>query len=197
MAKASNTLIAYGRTSTTNQAASIATQRDRFITLGVDPDLIFLETKSGKSAKDRPQLQAMLKTLRKGDHVVVTKVDRLARSMGDLANILQTIANKGATFEALDQPSANLDTATGKLLLGVLGVVAEFERDLINERRAEGVAKAVAKGVKFGPKHKLTKAQLSEIEADRQRGLMIREIMAKHGLSKATVYRVLGGKVSL
>ena len=194
MTKTTKTLIGYGRASTTQQTNSTQTQRARFLDLGVDPDLIFIENKSGKSAKDRPALQAMLKTVRKGDHVVVTKVDRLARSMGDLLSILKTITEKGATFEALDQPEANFSSSQGKLLLGILGVVAEFECDLINERRAEGIAKAKAKGVKFGPEPKLSIAQVEDLKADRKvGGLKIKELMAKYELSKASVYRILDG----
>jgi DNA invertase Pin-like site-specific DNA recombinase len=186
-------LVAYGRVSTGEQRNSLEGQRQRFTELGVDPDLIFIEAKSGKSAKDRPKLQEMLRTIRKGDKLVITRIDRLARSSVDLHRILETVRTKGAEFQALDQPDLNMSTSTGKLLLAMLGAIAEFEKDLINERRSEGVRRAVAKGVRFGPKPKVDDAVAAGIRADRAAGKMIREIMAERKLSKATVYRVLGG----
>lgn len=184
--------VAYARTSTVDQKGSIQTQVERFKDLGVDDDLIFVEQRSAKSAAERPRLQELLRTLRKGDTLVVTKIDRLARSTTDLFAILGKIKSKGARFRALDQPEIDTTTAHGELVLSILGAVAAFERSLIEERRLEGVRKAVERGVKFGPPTKMGPEVVSAIRQDReQRNLTIAEIMRSHGLSRASVYRAL------
>jgi len=185
-------LIAYGRVSTGDQSNSLTTQRDRFVELGVDPDLVFIEARSGKSAADRPKLQELLRSIRKGDELVVTRIDRLARSSVDLHAILHKVQAKGATFRALDQPDMNMTTSTGKLMLAMLAAIAEFERDLINERRSEGVRRARERGVRFGPRPKVDETVARRIRDLRAEGMLIRDVMAATGLSKATVYRVLG-----
>ena len=182
--------IAYARTSTLDQSNSLRSQVERFKELGVDPDLIFSEQRSGGNA-DRPKLQEMLRTVRKGDVVVVTKLDRLARSMTDLMGILASIEKKGAGFKALDQTEIDTTKSTGRLVLGILASVAEFERSLIKERQAEGIRRAKVEGVKFGRDPKVTPEVASKITSMRSEGVLIRTIMAEFGLSKATVYRVL------
>ncbi len=187
------TLVAYARTSTLDQSNSLRSQVERFKELGVDPDLIFAEQRSGGNA-DRPKLQEMLRTVRKGDVVVVTKLDRLARSMTDLMAILAGIEKKGAGFKALDQTEIDTTKSTGRLVLGILASVAEFERSLIKERQAEGIRRAKAEGVKFGRDPKVTPELARKIASMRSEGVLIRSIMAEFGLSKATVYRVLSEK---
>ena len=180
--------IAYARTSTLDQSNSLRSQVERFKELGVDPDLIFSEQRSGGNA-DRPKLQEMLRTVRKGDVVVVTKLDRLARSMTDLMGILASIEKKGAGFKALDQTEIDTTKSTGRLVLGILASVAEFERSLIKERQAEGIRRAKVEGVKFGRDPKVTPEVAGKIALMRSEGVLIRTIMAEFGLSKATVYR--------
>lgn len=183
--------VAYARTSTAEQKGSIKTQIDRFRELGVDDDLIFVEQRSAKSAADRPQLQELLRTLRRGDTLVVTKIDRLARSTTDLFAILGKVKAKGARFKALDQPEIDTTTAHGELVLSILGAVAAFERSLIEERRLEGIRKAMERGVKFGPPTKLGPELVAAIKVDRLNNLSIREIVKSRGLSRASVYRAL------
>ena len=130
--------IGYARTSSVDQTNSLHSQVERFKALGVDPDLIYSEQRSGANT-DRPKLRECLRTVRKGDVVVVTRLDRLARSMTDLMEILATLEKKGVGFTALDQPEIDTTKPTGRLLLGVLASVAEFERALIKERQAEGI----------------------------------------------------------
>jgi DNA invertase Pin-like site-specific DNA recombinase len=185
------TLVAYARTSSAEQTGSLQGQVERFKALGVDPDLIFAEQRSG-STKDRPKLTECLRTVRKGDTLVVTKIDRLARSMTDLLNIIEGLEKKGVKFKALDQSEIDTTKSSGKLLLGILASVAEFERAMILERQAEGIKRALAKGKRFGPKPKVDDKTVAKVRTLRAEGKLIREIMAETALSKATVYRALG-----
>jgi DNA invertase Pin-like site-specific DNA recombinase len=167
------TMVAYARTSSTDQTGSLETQVARFKELGVDPDLIFSEQRSGSSA-DRPKLKECLRTLRKGDTLLVTKIDRLARSMADLLVIMQGLEKKGVGFKALDQPEIDTTKSTGRLLLGILASVAEFERSLIRERQAEGIKRALERGQRFGPEPKADAQVIATIKAMRAEGKLIR-----------------------
>lgn len=183
--------IGYARVSTTGQ--DYETQLTKLKAEGCEE--IFSEKQSGKSSDDREQLQAALKFARKGDVLIVTKLDRLARSMGDLWNIARELDKKGAAFKVLDQEGIDTSNATGKLLFTILGGIAEFERDLINARTAEGRAAAKAKGVKFGRPGKLEADQVEAVKADVQAGeLSMQAIADKHGISRKTVYRLAGAK---
>ncbi|MEB4590238.1 recombinase family protein [Candidatus Thiothrix sp. Deng01] len=183
--------IGYARVSTTGQ--DYETQLAKLKAEGCKE--IFSEKQSGKSTDDREQLQAALKFARKGDVLIVTKLDRLARSMGDLWQIARELDNKGAAFKVLDQEGMDTSNATGKLLFTILGGIAEFERDLINARTAEGRAAAKAKGVKFGRPGKLEADQVEAVKADVKAGeLSMQAIADKHGISRKTVYRLAGAK---
>ena len=185
-------LICYGRTSTTDQTNSLEAQVDRFKKLGADPDHIFAEHGSGKTAKDRGKLQEALRFARKGDVLVVTKLDRLGRSLKDVLEIIEKLHAKNVGFKVLDQ---DLDTTKphGRLMLSMLGACAEYERSVIRERQAEGItryqARLAREGRKPGPE---PHGKEREIKAMRKKRKMIREIMAETGLSKASVYRALG-----
>lgn len=187
------TEVAYARTSTIEQTGSLQTQIERFTTIGVDPDLIFAEQRSGANT-DRPKLKECLRTLRKGDTLIVTKLDRIARSAGDLHNILNGLAKKGVGFKALDQPEIDTTRPAGRLLMGILAEFSAFERDLIRERQAEGIRRARSRGVRFGRIAKATPKIAMKIKSMRRDGYMIKNIMTETGLSKATIYRVLTGK---
>ncbi len=132
-----------------------------------------------------------MKYIRKGDVLVITKLDRLARSMVDLMNIKTELKDKGAKLEILDQPELNESSISGDLMFNILGAIAQFETAIRSERQQEGVQTALAKGVKFGVKSKLTPAQVEEMKAKRKEGVLIRLLMAEYGISKATVYRLL------
>jgi predicted DNA-binding WGR domain protein len=119
---------------------------------------VFKETASGAKT-DRAQLRRLLNALEKGDVLIVTRLDRLARSTRDLLNILATIAEKKAGFRSLGDTWADTTTAHGRLMLTVLAGLAEFERELIRARTSEGRARAKARGVKLGRKFKLTPHQ--------------------------------------
>ncbi|MGZ8957948.1 MAG: recombinase family protein [Methylosarcina sp.] len=182
--------IGYARVSSTGQSLDV--QLGKLTAYGcTEPDSeIFQEKKSGTNTDNRPQLQACLRHLRKGDTLVITKLDRLARSTLHLTQIAEDLRIKGVELVVLDQ---NIDTSTptGKLLFNMLGSIAEFENDIRRERQIDGIAKAKDKGVKFGAKAKLSNQQLSEMKRKRSEGVLIKDIMAEYDLSKASVYRLL------
>jgi DNA invertase Pin-like site-specific DNA recombinase len=121
---------------------------------------------------------------------IVTKLDRLARSTRDLLNTLATIGDRGAGFKSLADPWADTTTPHGKLMITVLGGLAEFERHLILSRTSEGRARAKARGVKFGRKPKLTKHQRAEALARRQAGEPLTEIGKSYNVSHMTISRL-------
>ncbi len=184
-------LICYGRTSTTDQTNSLKAQVERFKGLGADTDHIFAEHGSGKTAKDRGKLQEAIRFARKGDVFVVTKLDRLGRSLKNVLEIVDKLAGKKVGFKVLDQ---SLDTTKphGKLMLSMLGACAEYERSMIRERQAEGIkryqARLAREGRKPGPE---PHGEDDKIRKLRKAGKMIREIMAETNLSKASIYRAL------
>jgi DNA invertase Pin-like site-specific DNA recombinase len=151
---------------------------------------IYREKESGKSTDGRVELDHALDQLRAGDELVVTRLDRGFRSVADLFTTLSRIVKLGARFVCLQQPGANTEGATGKLLLGILGVVAEFERDMLRERQAEGIAKAKAKGVYRGRKAELTRDQVLEAFERHQRSAIAAS--KELGCSRASIYRILG-----
>ena len=140
-------LIGYARTSTIDQEAGLEAQERDLRATGVER----LYREQVSSVATREQLEAALDYVREGDALVVTKIDRLARSVGDLCNIVKRIEAKGASLRIL---AMNLDTSTptGKLMLNVLGLVAQFEREVMLERQREGIAKAKGAGLYKGRK---------------------------------------------
>jgi DNA invertase Pin-like site-specific DNA recombinase len=155
-----------------------------------DCDRVFHEKASGRSAKGRLELQNALDFVRDKDVFVVTRLDRLARSVVDLAGIVQKLESKNVDLVVLDQ---GIDTTTmyGRLQFNILAAIGEFERELIRERSMEGRAKAIARGVKFGAKPKLTKAELAELVRDFEApGCSKVEIAEHYGISRSSVYRL-------
>jgi DNA invertase Pin-like site-specific DNA recombinase len=151
---------------------------------------VFREVASGAKT-DRAQLRRLLDQLDAGDMVMVTRLDRLARSTRDLLNSLATITGKKAGFRSLGDAWADTTTAHGRLMLTVLGGLAEFERDLIRTRTGEGRDRAKARGVKLGRKPKLTEHQ--KREAIRLRDLdgePVREIARSYNVSHSTISRL-------
>ncbi len=179
--------IGYARVSSTGQKLEI--QLEKLTRYGCDR--IFHEKKSGTSTTARNKWKDCIQYLRKGDTLIITKLDRLARSMVDLTAITDELNKKDVELIVLDQ---KIDTTTpeGKLLFHMLGAVAEFETEIRAERQRDGIAKALAKGTKFGAKSKLTPEQLTEMRKKREDGVLIRELMAEYEISKASVYRLLG-----
>lgn len=160
-------------------------------------DKIYQEKASAKSTDGRPELEKALDQLRSGDELVVTRLDRLARSVPDLYEIVYRIDRIGAGFRCLQQGSFDLKHATGKLMLGVLGAVAQFERELTRERQAEGIARAKANGVyrkkRAGRKDSVDRDAV--LAAYAEHGTYGKAAKAV-GCSKATVERIIMNKPS-
>jgi DNA invertase Pin-like site-specific DNA recombinase len=175
----------YARVSTDGQ--SVAAQVEDLTQAGADK--VFRETASGAKT-DRAQLKRLLKKLDDGDVLLVTRLDRLARSTRDLLNTLALIAEKKAGFRSLGDAWANTTTAHGRLMLTVLAGLAEFERELIRARTSEGRARAKARGVKLGRKFKLTPHQQREARARRNRGETLMDIARSYNVSHSTISRL-------
>jgi DNA invertase Pin-like site-specific DNA recombinase len=146
---------------------------------------------AGGAKTDRAQLRRLLDQLDAGDVVMVTRLDRLARSTRDLLNTLTAITAKRAGFRSLGDTWADTTTAHGRLMLTVLGGLAEFERDLFRTRTMEGRARAKARGVKLGRKPKLTERQKREAIRRRDHdGETLREIARSYNVSHSTISRL-------
>jgi DNA invertase Pin-like site-specific DNA recombinase len=180
--------IGYARVSSIGQ--SLAVQLDKL----AHCDKVFQEKHSGASDR-RPRLAACLEYVREGDTLVVTRLDRLARSTLHLCQIAEELKRKQVHLQVLDQ---NIDTgdATGRLLFNMLGAIAQFETEIRAERQRDGILKAQERGVKFGKQKALTPAQIRELKNRRQQGALIKELMRDYRLSKATVYRYLNAPTS-
>ena len=159
-------------------------------------DRVFQEKQSGRSTDKREQLSLCMDYVRDGDTLVVTKLDRLARSTRDLLNILNALEEKKVKLNVIDQ-QIDTSTAAGRLLVTMLGSIAEFENDLRKDRQADGISLARRNGVKFGRKKALTETQVQELRQKRTEGLLIKDLMEHYKLSKASVYRALGDGVEI
>jgi DNA invertase Pin-like site-specific DNA recombinase len=176
----------YARVSTDGQ--SVETQVRRLRTAGARR--VFREVASGTRG-DRSQLRRAIAKLEEGDVLMVMRLDRLARSTRDLLNTLAAIAEKNAGFRSLGDVWADTTTPHGRLMLTVLGGLAEFERDLIRARTGEGRERAKARGVKLGRKPKLTEHQKREVIRRRDiNGETVREIARSYNVSHSTISRL-------
>jgi DNA invertase Pin-like site-specific DNA recombinase len=153
---------------------------------------IFREKVSGVKT-DRAELKKLLRTLRVGDLVLVTRLDRLARSTRDLLNILALVSDKSAGFRSLSDVWADTTTAHGRLMLTILGGLAEFERELIRTRTAEGRARAVAMGVRLGRRPKLDEEQRRAACERKQAGEDVSSIARDYNVSDSTISRIQCG----
>jgi DNA invertase Pin-like site-specific DNA recombinase len=183
-------LVGYARVSSTGQ--DLAVQLEKLEATGAEQ--VFKEKRSGIDTA-RPELKRCLEYLREGDTLLVTKIDRLARSTSDLYRIISQLAEKGVAFKVTDDPSIDTTSRTGKLVMAILALIAEFENDIRRERQMDGIAKAKERGVRFGRKRELTNDKVSEIRDLREGGETVPEIMRRTGFSKASVYRALGARV--
>ncbi len=148
------------------------------------------EKKSGTSTTDREVLALLLDMISHGDKLVVWKLDRLARNTGDLCRIVDTLQEKGAALEVLDQ-KIDTSTAAGKAFLQMLGVFAEFETNLRKERQLAGIASAKAKGKHLGRASSLTEKEKKEIRDKRTAGKNPTQLSKEYGVSRGTIYNVL------
>jgi len=175
----------YARVSTTDQDLTV--QREALKAAGCE--IIREEKVSGTSRQGRDELETLLQFLRPGDTLVVTRLDRLARSMDDLSQIVNELQGRGAALKATEQP-VDTSTAAGKAFFQMLGVFAEFETNLRRERQMEGIAKAKAKGVYKGRKPSIDVDEVKRLRDED--GLGATEIAKRLGIARTSVYRALG-----
>lgn len=150
---------------------------------------IYREKASGADS-ERSQLKKLITSLGEGDIVVVTRIDRLARSTFDLFSIVKEITNKKAQFHSMAEPWTDTSTSTGRLMLAVLGGLADVERDLIRTRTSEGRVRAIQQGKQMGRPSRLTTAQKREIRVKRQNGITLKSLATTYGLSESAVSRI-------
>jgi len=177
-------LIGYARVSSTGQSLEVQTEALQ----AAGCEKIYAEKKSARSTKDRTELERALDQVRKGDTLVVTRLDRLARSVADLFRILEKLTTAGVAFRCLQQGGADTGTSTGKLMLAILGAVAEFENDIRRDRQREGIEKAKAKGVYKGRAPSVDVDRVQALKAD---GMGAAAIAREMGIARASVYRAL------
>lgn len=177
--------IGYARTSTTEQHAGLEAQMRDLDAAGIEK--LFSEQVS--SVAKRHQLELALDFAREGDVLVVTKLDRLARSVADLVRITEKLNAKGVTLQILAL-SLDTSTPTGKLMVNMLGSIAQFERELMLERQREGIAKAKGEG-KYKGRAPTARARSAEVLALRDSGKTIAQIVEDTGVSRASVVRII------
>jgi DNA invertase Pin-like site-specific DNA recombinase len=180
------TVYGYARVSTDGQ--TLAAQEAALTQAGAAK--VYAEKVSGASMANRPALARALKTLSEGDVLLVTRLDRLARSTRDLLNLLDTIGKAGAGFRSLADAWADTTTPHGRLMLTVLGGLAEFERELIRARTGEGRKRAKARGVHMGRPPALDAHQRREALARREAGEALTDIARTFGVSHTTISRL-------
>jgi DNA invertase Pin-like site-specific DNA recombinase len=187
-------LVGYVRVSKANGSQSLDLQRDALIEAGVEPDAIYDDHASGK-LDDRPGLAACLKARRRGDVLVVWRLDRLGRSLAHLVETVDGLAARGVGLRILSGHGAQLDTtsASGRLVFNIFATLAEFERELIHERTMAGLAAARARGRRGGRRFALTKAQVRLAQAAMaSRDTSVGELAAELGIKPVTLYRYVG-----
>lgn len=177
-------LVGYGRVSSSGQSLDI--QHEALVAAGCEK--VFAEKVSGRSTRDRAELANAIGFVRQGDTLVVTRLDRLARSVGDLHRIIEKLTEKGVEFRCLQQSDVVTGTSTGKLMLAILGAVAQFENDIRRERQMEGIAKAKLAGKYQGRPVTIDPARIKELRAE---GLGPAAIAKTMGIGRASVYRAL------
>ena len=154
-------------------------------------ETIYSEKVSGKTVDDRRQFKRLMKALLPGDVVCVAKLDRLARSTRDLLNILEEIQKSGCSFVSLGETWCDTTTAAGRLMMTIMGGMAEFERDLIRSRCQAGMDRAKAKGVTFGRKRKLDAGMIRTAAERYAKGETMAQLAAVYGVSEPTMWRAL------
>ena len=184
--------LGYARVSTTDQDFSI--QRDRLYAAGCEK---LFEEKTSGARKKRPALERLLTELRADDVVVVTRLDRLARSTSELLRIAETVGEKHAGIQSLAEPWADTATPGGRMVLTVFAGIAEFERALIVTRTEEGRRAAQARGVPFGRPPKLRPEQSALARHLIEEGKSVTEVARTFNVHVATVYRCLRDQAAL
>src|SRR6266545_5930081 len=175
-------LVGYARVSSVGQSLEVQLSKLKHC------DKLYQEQRSATGK--RPRLAACLEYVREGDTLVVTRLDRLARSTLHLCQIAEELKRKQVHLQVVDQ-QIDTNDATGRLLFHMLGAIAQFETELRAERQMDGIQSAKARGVVFGRHKCLTRPQIVELQARRRQGTLIRTLMSDYRIAKATVYRYL------
>lgn len=178
-------IIGYARVSSEGQSSAL--QLDALKAAGCTK---FFEDKASGAKHDRPQLQKCLATLQRGDTLVCWKLDRLGRSLRHLTNIAHDLEQRGIDL-VITTSGIDTRSPTGRLIFGILGSVAEFERSMIKERQEAGIRAAKARGTKFGPKRKASDEQIAMIRASRAKGETMRQISHRLAIPKSTIHNYL------
>ena len=184
--------VGYARVSTVGQTLDIQVKTLKEF----DCVKIYREKASGADS-ERSQLKKLIASLGEGDIVVVTRIDRLARSTFDLFSIVKEITNKKAQFHSIAEPWTDTSASPGRLMLAVLGGLADVERDLIRTRTSEGRVRAIQQGKQMGRPSRLTTAQKREIRVKRQNGMTLKSLATTYGLSESAVSRIARSHDSL
>ena len=183
--------VGYACVSTSGQ--NLDSQRDQLKQAGCEKTF---EEKLTDADRKRPQLTRMLRELEKGDTLIITSLDRLARSTHDLFEITKTLEDDGVNFRSLREPWADTTSSMGKFLLTVFAGLSELERSLIRDRTEEGRIAAKKRGVKFGRKPKLTSHQQEEVARMLKDGMGIRAIARHFNVGVATIDRVKNSEIA-
>lgn len=178
-------VVGYARVSSVGQSLEVQLEKLKAC------DKLFQERRSGTS-NQRSRLQACLEYVREGDTLVVTRLDRLARSTLHLCQLAEQLACKQVNLQVLDQ-NIHTGDATGRLLFNMLGAIAQFETEIRAERQRDGIQNAKARGVRLGRKKDLTEQECLALRQQRAQGALIKTLMRDYKLSKASVYRYLDG----
>jgi DNA invertase Pin-like site-specific DNA recombinase len=176
-------IVGYARVSTSDQSLDV--QEAALQAAGAEK--IVSEKLSGTTS-NRPQLRAAVDFCRDGDVFIVTRLDRFARSSGDLHNIIAALVTKGVDFRCTEQTGVDTGTSSGKLMLGMLGAVAEFETAIRRERQMEGIARAKGAGVYNGRKPSIDHGRVLQLHRS---GMGASEIASQLGIGRASVYRIV------
>jgi DNA invertase Pin-like site-specific DNA recombinase len=192
-------LIGYARVSKADGSQTLDLQQDALTEYGIALEKIYADKASGSNI-NRPEFESCLKALRKGDTLVVWKLDRLGRNMKDLVTIINDLSDKGIHFKVLAGQGAEIDTGTpaGRMIFGIFASLAEYERDLIRERIQAGLKAARARGRRGGRKPAFTKAKLKLAQqAMKDRSTIVSELCKELGVSPMTLYRYISPKGEL
>lgn len=187
-------LIGYMRVSKTDGSQTLSLQQDALIAAGVEVQNIYQDQASGKK-DERPGLAACTKALRKGDTLIVWKLDRLGRDLRHLVNLVHEITERGIGFKVLTGHGATIDTTTpsGKLIFGIFAALAEYERELIAERTRAGLAAARARGRRGGRRHAMTPAKVHLAAAAMGKpDTAVNKLCQELGVTRQTLYRYVG-----
>lgn len=184
-------LIGYARVSKADGSQTIDMQLDELVAAGVSKKQIYVDHASGKK-DDRPGLEACLKALRKGDTLLVWKLDRLGRNLTHLVNLIDEFNKRGVALKVLKGHGASIDTTTaaGKLVFGIFAALAEFERELISERTRAGLIAARARGRRGGRRHTMTPAKVNlAVAAMSNKETVVSDLCQELGITRQTLYR--------